>query len=72
MIASLPSTLSPQPEEGFTVTSTLLPEFVAEGDSFESVPENANHVLITAVELYEERGRELPPGLYLEVGDMGQ
>ena len=50
----------------------MLPEFVAEGDSFESVPENANHVLITAVELYEERGRELPPGLYLEVGDMGQ
>lgn len=69
MIARLPLTLSPQPEGGFTVTSTLLPELVTEGDTFEEALENVRDALAAVAELYEDTGRELPPELFVEVGD---
>lgn len=69
MIARLPLTLSPQPEGGFTVTSTLLPELVTEGDTFEEALENVKDALAAVAELYEDTGRELPPELFVEVGD---
>jgi antitoxin HicB len=69
MIAKIPLTLAPQPEGGFTVTSPLLAELVTEGDTFESAIENAKDALAAVVELYEDTGRELPPELFVEVGD---
>lgn len=69
MIAKIPLTLSPQPEGGYTVTSPLLAELVTEGDTFELALENVKDALTAVVELYEDTGRELPPELFVEVGD---
>ena len=63
MLYEIPLILEPQPEGGYTVTSTLLPELVTEGDTAEEAFENAEDALLAVVELYQELGRPLPTRL---------
>lgn len=63
MIYKVPLTLAPQPEGGFTVTSSLLPELITEGDTAEEALDNARDALAATLELYQDLGRSLPPGL---------
>lgn len=65
MIRRLPLVFAPQPEGGFTVTSPILPELVTEGDTLEDAFANVRDALAAVIELYEEEGRPLPPGIDL-------
>ena len=60
MLYKVPLLLSPQPEGGFTITSSLLPELVTEGDTVEEALENVRDALAAVVEAYEDLGRALP------------
>ncbi|WP_020468929.1 type II toxin-antitoxin system HicB family antitoxin [Zavarzinella formosa] len=60
MIYRVPLTFTPQPEGGYTVTSTALPELVTEGDTLTEAQENARDALAAVVELYADLGRPLP------------
>ena len=62
----IPLTLSPQEEGGYTVTSSLLPEFLTEGDSVEEALENVRDALAAVLELYSDLGRPLPSELQVE------
>lgn len=53
----VPLILSPQPEGGFTVTSTLIPELVTEGDTAREALANVHDALAAAVELYVDLGK---------------
>ena len=66
MIAKIPLVLDPQPEGGYTVTSPLLPELITEGDSVSEVLANVEDAFAAVVEIYQDRGRPLPPGFYVE------
>jgi len=57
MIYKVPLTLAPQPEGGFTVTSSLLPELITEGDTAEEALDNARDALAASLELYKDLGR---------------
>lgn len=59
----VPLVLELQPEGGFTVTSLALPGLVTEGDSIEAALDNAQDALRATLELYEDTGRPVPPGL---------
>ena len=63
----VPLLLSPQPEGGFTVTSPVLPELITEGDTAEEAMGNVRDALAAVIELYEDLGRSLPPGLKQDV-----
>jgi antitoxin HicB len=65
MIRRLPLVFTPQPDGGFTVTSPVLPELVTEGDTIEEAFANVSDALAAVLELYEEEGRALPPGIEL-------
>jgi antitoxin HicB len=65
MHVKLPLVFVPQPEGGYTVTSPLLPELITEGDSVEDALENVRDALAAVVEIYRERGRELPASLVI-------
>jgi antitoxin HicB len=65
MIRRLPLVFTPQPEGGFTVTSPVLPELITEGDTIEQAFGNVSDALAAVLELYEEEGRALPPGIEL-------
>ena len=52
--------LTPQPEGGYTVTSTLLPELVTEGDSMPEALNNVEDALAAVIEIYQDSGRRLP------------
>ena len=52
--------LTPQPEGGYTVTSSALPGLVTEGDSLEQALENVEDALQATLELYEDIGRPIP------------
>lgn len=67
MIARIPLVLEPQPEGGYTVTSPLLPELITEGDSISEVLVNVEDAFAVVVEIYEDRGQPLPPGI--RIGD---
>ncbi len=56
----IPLFLIPQPEDGYTVTSPLLPELVTEGDSLNEALENVQDTFAAVLELYQEMGRSLP------------
>ena len=56
----IPLLLMPQPEGGYTVTSSLLPEFVTEGDSLNEALENVKDALAAVIALYQDMGRSLP------------
>ena len=64
MIARIPLTLEPQPEGGYTVTSPLLPELITEGDTIAECLANVEDAFAVVVEIYEDRGRSLPDGIY--------
>ena len=66
MIAKIPLVLDPQPEGGYTVTSPLLPQLITEGDSVSEVLANVEDAFAAVVEIYQDRGHPLPPGLYVE------
>jgi antitoxin HicB len=59
----IPLTLTPQPEGGYTVTSSALPGLVTEGDSVEQALANVQDALAATVELYEDLGKVLPESL---------
>jgi antitoxin HicB len=65
MHLKLPLVFEPQPEGGYTVTSPLLPELITEGDSVEDALENVRDALAAVVEIYRERGKELPASLVI-------
>ena len=65
MHLKLPLVFEPQPEGGFTVTSPLLPELITEGDSIEDALENVRDAIAAVVEIYRERGQELPATLVI-------
>ena len=58
--------LEPQAEGGYTVTSPLLPELITEGDSVAEALANVDDAFAAVVEIYQDRGRPLPSGIYLE------
>ncbi len=70
MLYKVPLLLTPQPEGGFTVTSPVLPELITEGDTAEEALENASDALDAVVEIYQDLGRALPPGL--QVADVSE
>jgi antitoxin HicB len=55
--------LTAQPEGGFTVQSPVLPELVTEGDTLEEALEHVKDAIKAVVEIYEDRGKPLPPNL---------
>jgi len=61
----VPLVFEPQPEDGFTVTSLLVPELVTEGDTFDDALENVRDALAAVIEAYEETGKTLPPDLLI-------
>ena len=65
MLRRIPLVFATQPEGGFTVTSPILPELVTEGDTIEEAFANVSDALAAVIELYEEQGRPLPPGVEL-------
>ena len=66
MLARIPLVLEPQPEGGYTVTSPLLPELITEGDTIAECLVNAEDAFATVLEIYEDRGRPLPPGVLVD------
>ena len=66
MIAKIPLLLAPQPEGGYTVTSPLLPELITEGESIADALANAEDAFAAVVEIYKDRGRPLPAGIYVD------
>lgn len=61
----IPLCLLPQPEGGYTITSSLIPELISEGDTLSEALANMNDALQAVVELYEDLNRPLPPELLL-------
>ena len=64
LTATLPLTLEPQPEGGWTVTSPLIPEFLTEGDTIDEVLAHVQDCFATIVEIYEDGDRSLPEGMF--------
>ncbi len=60
---TIPLSLEPQPEGGYTVTSPALPGLVTEGETVEESIDNAWDALLCLLEGYEELGRPAPLGL---------
>lgn len=56
MIYKLPLVLTPQPEGGFTVTSSMLPELVTEGDTLNEALANVQDALAAVIEIYQDLG----------------
>lgn len=70
LTATVPLTLEPQPEGGWTVTSPALPEFLTEGDTIEEVLAHVQDCFATVVEVYEDDDRSLPEGmLFVDLED---
>ena len=66
MIARIPLLLEPQPEGGYTVTSPILPELITEGDTLSEAVANAEDAFAVVLEIYEDEGRPLPPGIQVD------
>ena len=66
MLARIPLILEPQPEGGYTVTSPLLPELITEGDTIAECLVNVEDAFAAVLEIYEDRGRPLPDGIYTD------
>ena len=56
-IFKVPRVLTAQPEGGYTVTSTTLPELVTEGETPEEAIENVRDALMAVLEIYEDLGK---------------
>ena len=59
MFYKIPLVFTPQPEDGYTVTSPLLPELVTEGNSLDEALENVKDALAAIIEIYQDLGRSL-------------
>jgi antitoxin HicB len=59
----IPLVLEPQKEGGWTVTSPVLPELVTEVGDLKQLDEVVRDAVNAVVELYEDTGKEFPPGL---------
>lgn len=66
MIAKIPLILEPQPEGGYTVTSPLLPELITEGETISECLVNMEDAFAVVLEIYEDEGRALPPGINVD------
>lgn len=66
MIAKIPLILEPQPEGGYTVTSPLLPELITEGETISECLVNAEDAFAVVMEIYQDEGRPLPPGINVD------
>ena len=63
-VYKIPLILSPQPEGGYTVTSSELPEMITEGDTVQEAMANVKDALRATLELYADMGRQLPKGVH--------
>jgi antitoxin HicB len=61
----VPRVFAPQPEDGYTVASPVLPELLTEGDTLEEAQANVRDAFQAVVELYAEQGRPLPASISL-------
>lgn len=61
----LPLHLDPQPEGGWTITSPLVPELLAEADTLADVMPNVLDAWQVVLEIYEDYGRSLPTALFV-------
>ena len=68
-VFKIPLILEAQPEGGYTVTCPALPELLTEGDTLEEAVDNVRDALAAVVELYQDLGKPLPPGLSLDPRD---
>ena len=59
----VPLTLDPQPEGGFTVTSTALPELITQGDTLEEALANAKEAFACVMDAYRGDDRPLPSNI---------
>ena len=59
----LPLVFTPEPEGSYTVTSPLLPELVTCGHDLADALAHVEDAFAAVIELYEDLGRPLPPGL---------
>lgn len=57
----IPLILTAQAAGSYKVTSPVLPELVAYGDTPDDALNNARDALGAILDLYEEQGRPLPP-----------
>jgi len=62
----IPLVLEPQEEGGWTVTSPVLPELITEVDDLQQIDEAVRDAMNAVIELYEDTGKEFPPGLIAE------
>ncbi len=62
----VPLILTPQPEGGFTVTSSALPELISEGETAQEALANVQDALAATIELYADLGKPLPVTLAAE------
>ena len=65
MLKRLPLVFTPQPEGGYTVTCSILPELITEGDTLEEAYANVADALAAVIELYDDLGREMPASIAL-------
>lgn len=62
-IYRVPLVLTLQPDGGYVLTSPLLPELLTEGATVTEAIAHVDDALLAVVELYEDLGRLLPPGI---------
>ena len=62
-LLKIPLVLEPQKEGGWTVTSPVLPELVTEVGDLKQLDEVVRDAVNAVMELYEDTGKEFPPGL---------
>jgi len=67
-VYKIPLTLTPQPEGGYTVTSSVFPELITEGDTVQDALANVRDALEASIELYSDLGRRLPAGVHPQKG----
>lgn len=68
-VYKIPLTLTSQPEGGYTVASSVLPEFITEGDTLEEALAHVHDALQAVIELYEDLGKPLPPAVCQQPDD---
>lgn len=59
-IYKLPLILEPQPEGGYTITCSLLPNLITEADTLEEVIPNISDALSALIEAYQDLGKSFP------------
>ena len=62
-LLKIPLVLEPQKEGGWTVKSPVLPELITEVDDLKQLDEVVRDAISALMELYEDTGKEFPPGL---------